>query len=128
MSDETRTCAGPDGGAARLPSQRVTRALRRGRALGRWKRIGHLVGGVTCLVIGVIGGFLPILQGWIFIGLGIALLAPVFPPARRAMVWAFRRWPRLRRAVPRRFRRRAAVLDDVEEEVVVVADAEVTVP
>jgi len=128
MSDETGTCAGPEGGAARLPSQRVSRALRRGRVLGRWKRIGHLVGGVTCLVIGVIGGFLPILQGWIFIGLGIALLAPVFPPARRAMVWAFRRWPRLRRAVPRRFRRRALALEDVEERVDAPVGDEVSVP
>ena len=93
------------------PSARAQRLLRRGRAIGRWKRIGYTVAGVTCLVVGVIGGFVPVLQGWMFIGLGIAFLAPVFPPARRLMVWAFRRWPRLRRAVPRRVRRRAWLVE-----------------
>jgi hypothetical protein len=111
--------SGPVGQPAPLPPERARGLLRRSRAIGRWKRVGYVVAGVTCLVIGVIGGFLPILQGWIFIGLGIAFLAPVFPPARRAMVWAFRRWPRLRRAIPKRFRRRAQLLEEemIEEEV-----------
>jgi hypothetical protein len=102
---------------APLSPERAHGLLRRTRAIGRWKRVAHIVAGTACLIVGVVGGFVPVLQGWIFIGIGIALLAPVFPPARRAMVWAFRRWPRIRRAVPRRFRRRARQLDDALEEV-----------
>ncbi len=123
MSDETaapRSPVGsvePAGAPVPLPPERAHGMLRRSRAIGRWKRLAYISAGVTCLLIGVIGGFVPILQGWIFIGLGVGFLAPVFPPARRAMVWAFRRWPKVRRAIPRRLRRRAATFEDVDEEV-----------
>ncbi len=116
MSDTDPADAESAGRAARPSTADARVAVRRGRALGRWKRSGYVVAGVTCLVIGVIGGFVPILQGWMFIGVGIAFLAPVFPPARRVMVWAFRRWPRLRRAVPRRFRRPGTTSAGPDEE------------
>jgi hypothetical protein len=71
--------------------------------------------GVLCLIIGVVGGFVPVLQGWMFLGLGLVILAPVFPPARRLMIWCFRRWPKLRRAVPRKYRRGDPFIrDDIE--------------
>lgn len=117
MTDAPSSGDESDGRAAPLPPERAHRLLHRSRAIGRWKRLGYITAGIVCLIIGVIGGPVPVFQGWIFVGLGIGFLAPVFPPARRAMVWAFRRWPRLRRAIPRRFRRRAVFLDDVEEEV-----------
>ena len=109
--------APPGGPPAALPAERVTGLLRKSRAVGRWKRIAALVSGTLLVVLGVIGLFVPVLQGVLFLALGMVLLAPVFPPARRAMVWAFRRWPRLRRAVPRRLRRRAQVTEDSDEEV-----------
>ena len=80
-----------------------------------WKRVLQIGIGVGCLIVGVIGGFVPILQGWMFIGIGLVVLAPVFPPARRLMIWCFRRWPKLRRAVPKSYRRGdPLVRDDVE--------------
>ena len=36
-----------------------------------------------CLVMSVVGGFLPILQGWIFFVIGLYLLATEFETGRR---------------------------------------------
>ncbi len=79
--------------------------LRGARGGSRWKRIGRVALGIGCVLFGIIGGLVPILQGWMFIALGATLLAPDFPPARRAMNWVYRRWPKVRRLVPRRYRR-----------------------
>lgn len=38
------------------------------------KRLGRLIIGYCLIVFGILGGFLPILQGWIFIVLGLLLL------------------------------------------------------
>ncbi len=70
-----------------------------------WGRIVRVGVGALFLVLGVLGLFLPVLQGILFLAIGAALLAPDVPPARRALLWMYRRWPRLRRAVPRRFRK-----------------------
>jgi len=94
--------------------ERIARLLRR-RARPVWKRVLRIALGVASLVVGVILGPVPIFQGWMFIGLGLVILAPVFPPARRVMVWCFRRWPKLRRAVPRSYRRGDPFIrDDIE--------------
>jgi len=99
--------------APRLSGASVPRP--RSPARPAWKRVLQIVLGVLSLIVGVIGGFVPILQGWMFIGLGLVILAPVFPPARRLMVTSFRRWPKLRRAVPRKYRRGDPFIrDDVE--------------
>jgi hypothetical protein len=47
--------------------------------------------GSILLLIGVIGGFIPVLQGWIFILAGLTLMAPESRRARRALDWAKRR-------------------------------------
>lgn len=39
------------------------------------KKIFRQIGGWSLIVLGVISGLIPILQGWIFILLGLALLA-----------------------------------------------------
>jgi len=39
--------------------------------------------GVFFLLLGVIGGFLPVIQGWIFVLIGLALLAEELPWVRR---------------------------------------------
>ena len=50
-----------------------------------------LIGGVACIIIGVIGGFVPIFPGWVFGLLGLWLLSRPFPrlrhPLRRLRVW-----------------------------------------
>ncbi|MFT4571818.1 MAG: hypothetical protein ACI8TX_000254 [Hyphomicrobiaceae bacterium] len=40
------------------------------------------------LLVGVIGGFIPVLQGWIFVIAGLTLMAPESERARRALEWA----------------------------------------
>jgi hypothetical protein len=52
--------------------------------------------GAALLGVGVLGAFLPILQGWIFFLAGLSVMAPESPRARRALDWAK---ARLRRGV-----------------------------
>ncbi len=52
------------------------------------ERVARIVGGSVLLIIGVIGGFIPVLQGWIFVIAGLTLLAPESRRARRALDWA----------------------------------------
>jgi uncharacterized membrane protein YbaN (DUF454 family) len=52
----------------------------------RWARkIVVAVVGVVTILIGVVGLFLPILQGVLLIVLGLAILATEFPLARRGL-------------------------------------------
>ena len=53
----------------------------------------------ACLVMTVVGGFLPILQGWIFFVLALYLLATEFHTGRKWVRAARRRWPWLNRWV-----------------------------
>jgi hypothetical protein len=39
----------------------------------------------------VIGAFVPILQGWIFLLAGLSVMAPESPKAKRALDWVKRR-------------------------------------
>ncbi|MFO1463314.1 MAG: hypothetical protein U1F66_06020 [bacterium] len=67
----------------------------------RWVR---LLVGSGVLIVGVIGLFLPILQGWLLIGLGAILLAPEVPVFRRLIAWIEGRFPKVRGPL-RKFRR-----------------------
>ena len=51
----------------------------------------------ACLVMSVIGGLLPILQGWIFFVIALYLLATEFETGRLWVKAARRRWPGLSR-------------------------------
>lgn len=44
--------------------------------------------GVILIIIGLIGGLIPIFQGWIFGIPGLIILAEYFPPAKRILDWA----------------------------------------
>lgn len=61
--------------------------------------------GWLLIALGVVGGLLPVLQGWIFFLAGAALLSLVSDTAMRSLRWTFRPWPRGWRRVLR-FRRR----------------------
>lgn len=63
------------------------------------------VAGWGMLVVGVVGLFLPILQGWLFIAIGAVLLAPDVPFFARLVGWIERRFPALRSGL-RRIRER----------------------
>ena len=49
--------------------------------------------GWSLLVLGVAGLALPILQGWLFIGLGALLLSPEVAFFKRLVLWIERRFP-----------------------------------
>ncbi|HEY6983744.1 hypothetical protein [Reyranella sp.] len=51
----------------------------------------------ACLAMAVIGGLLPILQGWIFFVLALYLFATEFETGRSYVKVARRRWPVLSR-------------------------------
>ena len=44
--------------------------------------------GIILVIIGMIGGLIPIFQGWIFGIPGLIILADYFPPVRRLLSWA----------------------------------------
>jgi uncharacterized membrane protein YbaN (DUF454 family) len=50
-----------------------------------------------CLILMVIGGLLPFLQGWIFFVLALYLFAAEFDTGRGFVKWARGRWPLLNR-------------------------------
>ena len=50
--------------------------------------------GVLFLVLGVLGCFLPVLQGFLFLGIGVALLADHIPLFARIRNAVYRRFPR----------------------------------
>jgi uncharacterized membrane protein YbaN (DUF454 family) len=56
---------------------------------------------VFCLMMSVIGGLLPILQGWIFFVIALYLLATEFEAGRRWVKAARGRWPWLSRWIER---------------------------
>ena len=55
-------------------------------------RMGRIILGFALLGLGVIGLFLPFLQGIAMIVAGLLLLAPEFQWARRLLDWAKRKW------------------------------------
>ena len=44
--------------------------------------------GIILVILGLIGGLVPIFQGWLFGIPGLILLAEYFPPAKRLLDWA----------------------------------------
>lgn len=44
--------------------------------------------GIILVIIGMIGGLIPIFQGWIFGIPGLIILADYFPPIKRLLTWA----------------------------------------
>jgi uncharacterized membrane protein YbaN (DUF454 family) len=52
---------------------------------------------VLCLIMAVVGGLVPILQGWLFFVLALYLIATEFETGHRWVKAARRRWPALSR-------------------------------
>lgn len=44
--------------------------------------------GVVLVLIGFLGGLIPIFQGWVFGIPGLIILADYFPPVKRLLQWA----------------------------------------
>jgi uncharacterized membrane protein YbaN (DUF454 family) len=51
------------------------------------------VAGIAFLILGVIGLFLPVLQGILFILIGLAILFPRNRYVEQLITWARNRWP-----------------------------------
>jgi len=60
----------------------------------------RLSAGGMLLALGVIGGFVPVMQGWLFILAGLSVMAPESRRARRALDWAKNRVQRSSEAQP----------------------------
>lgn len=58
-------------------------------------RLTRIILGWVCLGLGVLGLFLPFLQGVLFLAIGLVLLAREQPWAHRLLLWLRRRYPRL---------------------------------
>ena len=44
--------------------------------------------GIILIIIGLVGGLIPIFQGWVFGIPGLIILANYFPPIKRFLHWA----------------------------------------
>ena len=58
------------------------------------RRIARVVAGSVFLILGVLGLFLPFLQGILFLIIGLTLLSTESVYARRCLEWLRARWPR----------------------------------
>jgi len=52
------------------------------------KDILKILLGILLVIIGLLGGLIPIFQGWMFGIPGLIILANYFPPAKRLLNWA----------------------------------------
>lgn len=48
----------------------------------------RIIIGVILLVIGLIGGLIPVFQGWVFGIPGLIILSDYFPPFKKILNWA----------------------------------------
>jgi uncharacterized protein YqgC (DUF456 family) len=50
-----------------------------------------ILGGMSLIIIGLVGLVMPIMPGWLFIIPGLVILSEYFPPIRRLVDWAKRK-------------------------------------
>lgn len=56
------------------------------------RRLARIIIGFVLIVLGIVGLFLPFLQGIALIAAGLLLLAPEFRWARRLLDWVRHKW------------------------------------
>ena len=52
------------------------------------KHTARITFGVVLVIIGLIGGLIPVFQGWMFGIPGLIILADYFPPIKKILNWA----------------------------------------
>jgi len=52
------------------------------------KHTGRITLGIILVIVGLIGGLIPIFQGWMFGIPGLIILADYFPPIKKLLNWA----------------------------------------
>lgn len=106
------------------PSIIWTKAV--GRFIGRnGKRVGITIAGFALLLLGVIGLFLPVLQGWLFILGGLAVLSTEYVWARRLLEKAKAKAEQAKDAVLRKKTAKAAKKAGSEDAAVSLPDDDV---
>jgi len=56
------------------------------------KHTARITLGLALVAIGLIGGLIPIFQGWIFGLPGLIILADYFPPIKKLVEWGKKRY------------------------------------
>jgi len=56
-----------------------------------WRKTLRISLGVGLVILGIIGGMLPILQGWMFMIPGLIILSEYFPGIKKLLDWAKRK-------------------------------------
>ena len=51
-------------------------------------KILKIILGIILVIIGLIGGLIPIFQGWLFGIPGLIILSQYFPPVKKLLIWA----------------------------------------
>ncbi len=52
------------------------------------RKATRIIIGLILLIIGLIGGLIPVFQGWVFGIPGLIILSDYFPPFKRVLIWA----------------------------------------
>ena len=52
------------------------------------KHTARITLGIILVIIGLIGGLIPVFQGWMFGIPGLIILADYFPPIKKLLYWA----------------------------------------
>ena len=52
------------------------------------KHTARITFGIVMVIIGLIGGLIPVFQGWMFGIPGLIILADYFPPIKKLVNWA----------------------------------------
>lgn len=68
------------------------------------RKILRFCAGILMVLLGITGLILPIMPGWIFLIPGLMILAEFFPPIRRLVGWAKKRWEHYEPEAFRRYR------------------------
>jgi len=68
-------------------------------AIRRWPGAVRVAIAIVCLLVGLVGFVMPILPGWPFFFIGLAILTTVFPGLERFWRARLRRHPKLRAAL-----------------------------
>ncbi len=55
-------------------------------------RLLRILSGFGLVLLGILGLILPIMPGWVFLIPGLVILADYFPPIRRLLNWAKRKF------------------------------------
>ena len=57
-----------------------------------WRAMVRIVSGVGLVLVGIVGLILPVMPGWVFVIPGLMILSDYFPPVKRLLNWAKRKY------------------------------------